>query len=202
FDLRQAPLFRTGIIKLAEGTGETGEPEGSKGQYILLVDTHHIVSDGTSDTLLTDDFFALYNNRRLKPLQLHYKDYTIWQNHLIASGEVKSQEAYWLEIYKGELPRLDLFTDYKRPEVFTFAGAIHEMELQSEEAAGFKALSTAGGGTLYMNLMAALNTLFFKYTGQADIIIGSGVAGRSHAELQNIVGMFVNTLAMRNYPQG
>ncbi|NIM13333.1 MAG: hypothetical protein GTO45_14565, partial [Candidatus Aminicenantes bacterium] len=73
--------------------------------------------------------------------------------------------------------------------------------LEKEEAVQFKALGSANGGTLYMNILAALDTLFYKYTGQRDIIIGTGIAGRPHADLQGIIGMFVNTLAMRNYPQ-
>ncbi|MCP4155368.1 MAG: hypothetical protein GY757_47015, partial [bacterium] len=100
------------------------------------------------------------------------------------------------------IPRLNLFTDKKRPEVFSFAGSNYHVVLEPEDTAGFKALAAICGGTLYMNLLAVVNTLFYKYTGQTDIVIGSGIAGRPHADLQQIVGMFINTLAMRNNPQG
>ncbi|MCP4152008.1 MAG: amino acid adenylation domain-containing protein, partial [bacterium] len=190
FDLRRAPLLRSVLINRA----------GS--DFILLVDMHHIISDGTSHMLLRDDFFKMYNGKQLEPLQLQYKEFSEWQNKRVETGEIKAREDYWLELYRGEIPRLDLFTDNKRPEVFTNTGAGYRFKIEPEETAGFKALAAARGGTLYMNLLAILNTLFFKYTGQTDIIIGSGVAGRPHAELQNIVGMFVNTLAMRNYPEG
>ncbi|MCP5049582.1 MAG: amino acid adenylation domain-containing protein, partial [bacterium] len=113
-----------------------------------------------------------------------------------------SQENYWLALYPGETPKLDLFTDHKRPGVFTHDGDHYGFNLERDAASAFGALAAASGGTLYMNILAALNVLFYKYTGQEDIIIGSGVAGRPHADLQDIIGMFVNTLAMRNHPQG
>ncbi|MCP4148639.1 MAG: hypothetical protein GY757_12910, partial [bacterium] len=190
FDLNHAPLIRSGLIKQADGN------------FILLVDLHHIISDGTSQTILRDDFFLLYNNKELKPLKLQYKDFSIWQNNASQTGEIKDQENYWMEIYHGEIPRLNLLADYKRPEIFSFAGANYQDCLEAEETAGLRALAVDSGSTLYMNILAALNTLFYRYTGQTDIIIGSGIAGRPHADLQRIVGMFINTLAMRNYPQG
>ncbi|MCP4152564.1 MAG: amino acid adenylation domain-containing protein [bacterium] len=193
FNLNHAPLMRAGLIR---------QPEEAADNYILLVDTHHIISDGTSHMILTEDFFTLYSGEELKPLSLQYKDYSMWQNNVVKTGEIKSQEAYWLEIYRGAIPRLNLYTDKKRPEMFSFAGSRHRCTLEPGETAGLKDLAAAGGGTLYMSVLAVLNTLFFKYTGQNDIIIGTGIAGRPHADLQQIVGMFVNTLAMRNYPQG
>jgi amino acid adenylation domain-containing protein len=192
FDLSQAPLLRSSMIKL---------PDGS---HTWLVDMHHIISDGTSHMILTGDFVALYNREELEPLRLQYKDFSAWQNQLVASGNIKSQEDYWLELDcdAAEIPRLNLPIDYKRPEIFTFVGDHYGFMLEREDAVKFKALCSGSKGTLYMNILAALNTLFYKYTGQEDIIIGSGIAGRPHADLQPIIGMFVNSLAMRNYPNG
>jgi amino acid adenylation domain-containing protein len=192
FDLRKAPLIRSGLITLPDNN------------HIWMVDIHHIVSDGTSHAILTEDFKTLYEGKTLKPLRLQYKDFSEWQNRLFESGKIKAQEDYWLSLYSdaGEIPRLQLATDYKRPEVFTFAGDHYEFVLDREDVEKFKALGSRNGGTLYMNILAALNTLFYKYTRQSDIIIGTGIAGRSHADIQQIMGMFVNTLAMRNYPGG
>jgi amino acid adenylation domain-containing protein len=190
FDLSKAPLIRSGLIKTHDGN------------YTWLVDIHHIVSDGTSHTVLAEDFAALYREEELEPLRLHYKDFSGWQNRLFASGKIKNQEDYWLGLYAGEIPRLHMPADYRRPEVFTFAGAHYYFALPGEDGLKFKTLASRHGGTLYMNILAALNTLCYKYTGQTDIIIGSGIAGRPHADLQRIIGMFVNTLAMRNYPAG
>ncbi|MCU0286996.1 MAG: condensation domain-containing protein, partial [Acidobacteria bacterium] len=194
FDLTRAPLVRSFIVK------------SSNNHYTWVLDIHHIVSDGTSHMILANDFTAFYNHngKGLEPLKLQYKDFSQWQNGLIESGAIKVQEDYWLKQYphSREIPRLDLPTDYKRPEVFNFKGSAWGFKLEGEEASRFKNLGAVGEGTLYMNFLAALNVLFYKYTNQTDIIIGTGIAGRRHADIQGVVGMFVNTLAMRNFPNG
>jgi amino acid adenylation domain-containing protein/non-ribosomal peptide synthase protein (TIGR01720 family) len=190
FDLSRAPLIRSIIIKLADNN------------HIWMVDMHHIISDGTSLTVLTEDFIALYSGEELPGIRIQYKDFSQWQNHLFESGRIKVQEDYWLELYSGGVPQLELPADCKRPEVFTFEGDKYSFKLEREEAVEFRSLGFRHGGTLYMNILTALNTLFYIYTGQTDIAIGCGIAGRRHADLQGIIGMFVNTLAMRNYPQG
>jgi amino acid adenylation domain-containing protein len=194
FDLARAPLIRSGLIETPDG------------HHIWMIDLHHIVSDGTSQTILIEDFIALYHGKELNSLRLQYKDFAAWQNHLFASGEpaINVQEAYWLNLYGdvGEIPRINLAADYKRPEIFTFAGNHYEFALDRGEVLELKAFASRDGGTLYMCMLAILNTLFYKYTGQTDIIIGSGTAGRSHADLPGIIGMFVNTLAMRCFPDG
>ncbi|UCH97745.1 MAG: AMP-binding protein, partial [Candidatus Aminicenantes bacterium] len=192
FDLSRAPLLRVGVI------------EAGQEKYLFMVDMHHIISDGTSLSILYDDFIALYNHKGLKPLRLWYKDFSQWQNRLFKSGEIDSQVDYWVQLYPdpGEIPRLNLVTDYKRPEVFTFAGGSCDFTLEKEDAVRFRTMGLKYDATLYMNTLAALNTLFYKYTGQTDIIIGTVMAGRPHAHLQHIIGMFVNTLAIRNYPEG
>ncbi|MGE5342197.1 MAG: amino acid adenylation domain-containing protein [Candidatus Omnitrophota bacterium] len=190
FDLSKAPLLRSAIIKDADGN------------HTWMIDIHHIVTDGTSNVILTRDFLALYDGQELPPLPLQYKDFSQWQNRMFQQEEIKTQEAYWMNVLSGEIPRLDLPADEKRPEVFTFAGDYHDFEINGEDAQTFKELSVRNGVTLFMNFLTLLNTLFYKYTGQEDILIGSGVAGRPHADLQGIIGMFVNTLVMRNYPSG
>ncbi|MGD2085220.1 MAG: amino acid adenylation domain-containing protein [Candidatus Aminicenantes bacterium] len=190
FDLSRPPLIRSGLIVLPEGN------------CTWIVDVHHIVSDGTSHTILMEDFMAEYSGKELKPLHLQYKDFALWQQRRYETGKIKKQMDYWLGLLAGEIPRLNLPLDYKRPEIFTFEGDSYGFALPRQEAKKFKRLGALSGGTLYMNMLAALNVLLYKYTGQSDIIIGSGVAGRRHADLQGIVGMFINTLAMRNYPEG
>ncbi len=190
FDLSRAPLLRSGLIRMANG------------DYTWLVDIHHIVTDGTSQAILIEDFFAISQGRELAPLPLQYKDFCQWQNLLQESGAIKAQQEYWLSQLSGEIPRLDLPVDYERPGIFTFAGSNYTFILDSGNASGFRQLGDRVGATLYMNILAALNVLFYKYTGQTDIIIGSGIAGRPHEDLQDIVGMFVNILVMRNYPGG
>ncbi|MCP5053128.1 MAG: AMP-binding protein, partial [bacterium] len=190
FDLSQAPLFRSGIIKLPGG------------DFIWLADIHHIVSDGTSMGVLTRDFLSLYSGEPLPEIGTRYVDFSEWQNRLFETGVIRAQESYWLELYSGEIPRLRMPLDHKRPDVFTFAGSNYRFSVAPVETAAFRDLGVRSGSTLYMNVLAVLNTLFYKYTGQTDIIIGTGIAGRPHVDLQQLIGMFVNTLAMRNYPRG
>jgi amino acid adenylation domain-containing protein len=192
FDLSQAPLIRSGIIRCIDGN------------YIWMLDMHHIAADGTSQVVLKRDFMSLYHGEELEPLRLQYKDFSCWRNHLFQGVAIKAREDYWLGLYSdiGEIPRLNFPGDHQRPKVFTFAGSQYSFELDRDDAVTFKALGTEIGGTLYMNILAALNVLFYKYTGQTDIIIGGVVAGRPHADLEHIIGMFVNTVAMRNRPEG
>ncbi len=190
FDLSRAPLLRCGIIRTHEE------------EYFWLLDMHHIISDGTSQTILTGDFFALSQGQALPPLSLQYKDFSQWQNNLFANGRIQAQEEYWVSQLAGAIPRLELPVDHKRPAIFSFAGARYAIMMAREDALKFRALGNTHGATLFMNFLAALNALFYKYTSQTDIIIGSAIAGRHHADLQQIVGMFVNTLVLRNFPTG
>ena len=109
---------------------------------------------------------------------------------------------YWLERFTGELPVLQLPTDYPRPAVQQFQGDRCPFTLDREQTAGLRRLAEETGTTLYMVLLAAYKTLMFRYTGQGDLIVGTPVAGRGHADLERVMGMFVNTLALRSYPSG
>ncbi|HLP48598.1 MAG TPA: condensation domain-containing protein, partial [Candidatus Kapabacteria bacterium] len=188
FDLSVAPLLHVGIISLA------------RDEYLLLYDLHHIIGDGTSMGILTGDFEALYNSRGLLPLTLQYKDFSAWQNNLFETGKIEKQAAYWLECFQGQIPVLNLPTDYPRPGNLSFVGKTIGITLESETASALKQFCLDSGVTLYMSMLAALNVLFYKYTRQNDIIIGTGIMGRSHHDLQRLIGMFVNSLALRNYP--
>ncbi|MCP5052844.1 MAG: AMP-binding protein, partial [bacterium] len=191
FDLSKAPLLRVGVVRQ------------SPVRHLLMVDMHHIVSDGTSHELLMDDFASIFEGEELPPLRIQYKDFSLWQNRLFEGRRIKEQEAYWLEIFSPgtPIPRLNLPTDYQRPVVFNFKGDSHPFRLEGADAQRFRQLGTGRGVTLYINLLTALNVLLHKYTGQEDIIIGTGTMGRSHADLQRIIGIFINSLAMRNRPR-
>jgi amino acid adenylation domain-containing protein len=192
FDLSRAPLLRVGLARLAEQ------------EHLLLFDMHHIISDGTSMQILVNEVARLYAGAALPELRIQYKDFSWWQNGLFETGEVKSQEQYWLDLYsknQGEIPVLNLPTDHPRSGTQDFRGAGYQFELGMEETAAFRELAAQNGATLFMNLLAAFNVLLHKYTDQEDITVGSGIAGRHHADLQDIIGFFVNTLAIRNYPQ-
>ncbi|MCX6581866.1 MAG: amino acid adenylation domain-containing protein [Candidatus Aminicenantes bacterium] len=192
FDLAKAPLLRVGAAALP------GE------EHYLLYDLHHIICDGTSITLLYDEFVRLFAGEELPALPIQYKDFSAWQNRLLESGRIMPQEQYWLELFAdaADIPRLNLPLDYPRPPSMSYQGDSLQFEAGPVETGALRRIGNAAGATLYMSLLAILNTLFYKYTGQEDIIIGVGVAGRSHAGLEAIIGMFVNMLAMRNHPHG
>jgi hypothetical protein len=170
-------------------------------EHIFLFDMHHIISDGTSMGILVKEFVKLYEGEVLPELGLQYKDYAEWHNELLQTADMKKQEAFWLERLSGELPVLDLPTDYPRPAVQTFEGSRLDFRLPEETLERIKELAASNGGTLYMVLLAVYTHLLSRYSGQEDIIVGTGIAGRPHADLQHVLGMFVNTLAMRNRPQ-
>ncbi|WP_160672477.1 non-ribosomal peptide synthetase [Clostridium sp. C8-1-8] len=190
FDLSKAPLFRANLVKLEQE------------KYLLLLDMHHIISDGTSMNILLEEFTKLYQGERLQELKIQYKDYSAWENIMQGSKVMKKQEEYWLKVFENNIPVLDMPTDYKRPNLQSFEGNIVSFNLEEALTEKLNKIARDNGATLYMTLLASYNILLSKYSGQEDIIVGSPIAGRNHDELQNIVGMFINTLAMRNYPVG
>ncbi|MDZ5669805.1 non-ribosomal peptide synthetase [Bacillus stercoris] len=190
FDLSQAPLFRAQIVKVSDE------------RHLLLVDMHHIISDGVSVNILIREFGKLYNNRALPALHIQYKDYAVWQEGFKTGDTYKTQEAYWLKQLEGELPVLDLPADQPRPPVRSFAGDKVSFTLDQEAASGLHKLARENGSTLYMVLLAAYTALLSRLSGQEDIIVGSPIAGRPHKDLEPILGMFVNTLALRTRPEG
>ncbi|UCH97105.1 MAG: amino acid adenylation domain-containing protein, partial [Candidatus Aminicenantes bacterium] len=131
-----------------------------------------------------------------------YKDYSQWQNSEQQRNAIIKQEEYWLKQFAGEVPVLNLPTDYARPAVQSFEGRILGFELPGEHAGKLNKLASKTGMTLYMVTLALYNILLSKITGQEDIVVGTPIAARRHVDLERIIGMFVNTLALRNYPQG
>jgi tyrocidine synthetase-3 len=188
FDLSRAPLFRVRLVSI------------TKEKHYLLFDMHHIISDGTSINIIIREFVDLYNGKQLPELQVQYKDYAAWHNRLLRSDRMKKQEAYWLGKFAGEIPLLNLPVDFARPSIQSFRGNRLYFHVGEGLTAKLKKLASASGTTLFMLLMSAYSVLLSKYTGQEDIVIGTPVQGRNHSDLRGIVGMFVNTLAIRCAP--
>ncbi|MBD0378727.1 non-ribosomal peptide synthetase [Paenibacillus sedimenti] len=189
FDLKTAPLFRVGLVKLEEE------------RHLLLFDMHHLISDGVSMGIFIREFVQLYNMESLSPLRIQYKDFSTWQNRLFRSETIKTQEAYWLSRFEDEVPLLDLPTDYGRPSMRSFAGDSRAFRADKDLLKQLQQLAATSGTTLYMVLLAAFNVLLSKYANQSDIVVGTPIAGRSHADLAPVIGMFVNTLAIRSRPE-
>jgi len=138
----------------------------------------------------------------LQGLRIQYKDFSEWQGELIASGEMAKQEKYWLKQFEGEIPVVNLPLDYPRPAKPDFEGNNIVFELDHQLTGAINGLVSETGTTLHILLLAVYIVLLSKYSGQEDIVVGFGIAGRAHADLDNIVGMFVNMMAMRNRPLG
>lgn len=189
FELNAAPLFRVELVKLKEN------------KLLLLYDMHHIISDGVSAGIVVKEFVELYQGTSLEPLRVQYKDYAVWQQERLSSAQLKAQEQYWLNRFSGELPVLDLPTDFPRPPVQSFHGGVVAQLADRPLLDQLQALAKRTNTTLYMVLLAAYSVLLAKYTGKEDIVIGSPTAGRQHADTEPMIGMFVGTLVMRNRPE-
>ncbi|MDQ3804120.1 MAG: amino acid adenylation domain-containing protein, partial [Acidobacteriota bacterium] len=191
FDLSGGPLLRAGLLHLSEE------------EHVLLFTMHHIVSDGWSVKVLVREVSTLYEayargaESPLPELPVQYGDYAAWQREWLQGEALDTQLTYWKRQLEGVPPLLELPLDKPRPAVQTFEGGQHTLLLPRELRDSLKRLSRGEGATLYMTLLAAFQTLLHRYTGQEDIVVGSPIAGRSRAELEPLVGFFINSLALR-----
>ncbi|MCP4152243.1 MAG: AMP-binding protein, partial [bacterium] len=190
FALDKAPLLKVGLVKKEEK------------KYLLMVDMHHIISDGLSHSILVKEFIAFYNGDEPAPLKLQYKDFSEWQNSEAVKKAILAQEAHWLKTFEGEIPVLNLPTDFPRPPVRHFDGNTLDFKIGAKETGKLKQVATAQNSTLYMVLLAVTNIFLSKLCSREDIVVGTPIAGRRHADLEPIIGMFINTLALRNFPGG
>lgn len=188
FNLSEAPLFRTELIRY------------SSQRHLLMIDMHHIISDGVSSGILINELIRLYRGDSLTHPKLHYKDFSQWQNSLDQKEKIADQAQYWVNQFSGTLPVLELPTDFPRPSVQSFAGSSVAFEIDKKMTDHIYKLTTATGTTLHMFLLATLNIFLAKISGQEDIVVGTAVSGRTHPDLADMPGMFVNTLAIRNKP--
>jgi tyrocidine synthetase-3 len=190
FELDKAPLLRIGLINIGEL------------RYLLLVDIHHIVSDAASLVVLIKELMQFYQGKELPEMKNQYKDFSQWQNKRKEKEWISKQEAYWLKEFEEEVPVLDLPADYIRPMVQVFEGDSLDFGIGKEQMDKLDTLASASGTTMFMVLLAVLNVFFSKVSGQEDIVVGTAVEGRNHEDLRQMIGVFVNTLPLRNYPRG
>lgn len=185
FDLSIAPLFRAKLVKL------------NAHKVALLVDMHHIISDGTSLHIFIDELCKLYNNQSLDKLNISYKDFAVWENKKLSSNNFKEEEAYWLNQFKDEVPVLNIPTSFPRTVNKSFVGNKVHFSIDLDTTNKITRLSKELGITPYMLMLSAYYILLKKYSSQDDIVIATPSVGRNIADLYNIVGMFVNTLPLR-----
>ncbi len=191
FDLQQGPLFR---VRLAQLGAES---------HVLLMNMHHIISDGWSISVLIMELDALYRAfvaggpSPLPPLPVQYADYAIWQRRWLQGSVMEAQVAYWKEQLGGHPAPLDLPTDRPRPPVQTFRGGVANLQIAPEVVQALKGLSQEQNSTLFMVLLAAFDTLLHRYSQQSDILVGTPIAGRQWREVEGLIGFFLNTLVLR-----
>jgi amino acid adenylation domain-containing protein len=191
FDLSRETMLRPGLIRLAAD------------EHILLMTMHHIVSDGWSMGVLIREMAILYAaylegaESPLPRLPIQYADFAKWQREWLQGETLEGQLAYWRNQLADAPPTINLPTDRPRPAVQTFESETITFALSESLSTALKSLSQHEGVTLFMTLMAAYNTLLYRYTGQEDILVGTGVANRNRSEIEGLIGFFVNMLVMR-----
>ncbi|MEH2001258.1 MAG: amino acid adenylation domain-containing protein [Nostoc sp.] len=191
FNLATEALIRATLVVL------------NKTEHVLLVCMHHIVSDGWSMGVFVQELAALYNaysqgqTLLLPPLPIQYADFAIWQRQWLQGDVLQRQLSYWQQQLADAPALLVLPTDRPRPAVQSFAGAYQQFALSNQLTSGLIQLSQEQGVTLFMTLLAAYDTLLYRYTGVADILVGSPIANRDRSEIEGLIGFFVNTLVMR-----
>ncbi|MEK7785395.1 MAG: condensation domain-containing protein, partial [Chloroflexota bacterium] len=196
FDLARGPLLRARLLRLADD------------DHIAILIMHHIVADGWSMNVLTREVAALYESfstGRPAPLPeptLQYADFARWQREWLQGNTLETQLAYWKQKLGGCPPLLELPTDRPRPAVQTSRGAHLAFALPAGLSQSLERLSRQEGATLFMTLLAAFQTLLHRYTGQNDICIGTPIANRNRAEIEALIGFFVNTIVMRTNLEG
>ncbi len=192
FDLSTGPLIRAVLLRLDEH------------EHIVLLILHHIISDGWSLGVLVQEVASFYEellqgrSSQLPELPIQYTDFAVWQRQRLSGEELEKQFAYWRHRLGGDhLPVLSLPTDYPRPKVLTYRGARHTFALPESLLDALADLSQQEDATLFMTLLSAFNLLLYRYTGQTDILVGTPIANRNRAEIEGLIGFFVNMLVMR-----
>jgi acyl carrier protein len=196
FDLSRGPLLRVRLLRL--------EPE----EHVMLLTMHHIISDGWSMGLLVRELVILYRAfsggaaSSLAALPIQYADYAVCQREWLRDGVLDAHLSYWKNQLAGAPPLLELPADRPRPEIQSFEGARHQTTLSRELSEALEALGRREGSTLFITLMSAFKVLLHYLTGREDLVVGTDVANRNCVETENLIGFFINQLALRTNLSG
>ena len=194
--INTAPLFRVKVVRM------------SVGEHRLYLTFHHIIFDGVSIArIFMPELSAIYAALEKGDLSslpssppVQYGDYAIWRQGQLDSPEMKHHVDYWVKQLAPEPPLLCLPEDYARPAIASHSGAVERFRIPAELAGRLRGLSRAQGVTLYMTLLAAFNVLLFRYSGQSDFVVGNATDARRRPELENVMGYFLDTFAIRTKP--
>ena len=192
FDLKRGPLWRAQLLRVNEA------------EHILVFTIHHIIFDGWSRDIFLRELGALYDafargqNSPLAEPEIQYADFAVWQREWL-QGEVLERELdFWRKQLRDAPPLVELPSDFSRPAVQTYRGAHETFSISQELTGALEAMSRRAGASLFMTLLAAFQVLLYRYTGQADIVVGAPIANRNRHEIENVIGFFVNTLVIRS----
>lgn len=191
FDLTVSPLWRAQLIRVG--------PE----DHVFLLTFHHLITDGWSMGILFKELNALYvaqvtgDSKTLPALPVQYADYAMWQRNWLNGEALDRQVTFWQTQLAEAPPNLELPTDYPRPSQLSYRGNSVSFTLSSSLTEALNSLSRQEGVTLFMTTLAAFQILLFRYTGQRDILVGSPIAGRTHVNLEHLIGYLANTLVLR-----
>ncbi|GEO12155.1 non-ribosomal peptide synthetase [Segetibacter aerophilus] len=195
FDLSEDFMLRAHLITIAPH------------DYVLVVTLHHIASDGWSRSILVKELVEIYASYKkgraanLSPLPIQYADFAIWQRSYLRKEVLDKKMEYWTHQLEG-VATINLPTDFTRPAIQSTNGASVEFAVSQLVSDKINELNRAQGTTLYMTLLAVFKVLLYRYSGQNDICVGTGIAGRQQHETEGLIGFFVNTLAMRSQVHG
>ena len=196
FDLNNGPLLRIRLLRLSDE------------RCVILLNIHHIICDGWSLGLFENEILSVYqsivNNTKIElpPLKIQYKDYAAWQNKLLSGENVKIHHKYWYDQLSGELPVLNLPTDFARPPIQTYNGNTYSDVFDQDITSDLEEFCRKNEVSLFITLLTSLKILLYHYSGQEDIIIGSPIAGRNHPDIEDQIGFYANTLALRDHVNG
>lgn len=191
FNLETGPLVRMKLIKVAEA------------KHIFVFSIHHIIADGWTLDIINLEIRQLYGacllgiGDPLPPLAFQQKDYAAWHNNRLASSAIQRQRSYWLQKFAGPVPELALPYDYPRPDVKSPHGDAVICDLDPATSNGLRQISLERGASLFITMLACMKALLYRYTNQRDLVVGTISAGRDHTGLENQVGFYVNTFAIR-----
>ncbi|WP_193065048.1 non-ribosomal peptide synthetase [Oceanobacillus oncorhynchi] len=189
FDFSKLSLFRVEYVEVDEN------------EYYLFMDFHHIIMDGLSIDYYLNQLFNMYVGESVPIQRIQYKDYSYWLSTELMRESVNKQSEYWLKQFEHEPPLLELSLDKTRPVISTFEGKTLHFEIERSLEKKLRVFAKESNTTIFTVMFAAFNILLSKYTRQEDIIVGTTVSGRNHSDVDNMIGMFVNTLAIRSFPE-
>jgi len=191
FNLSKGPLLRATLITFDKAT------------FVVIISMHHIISDGWSSNLFVQELAQLYNAfvsgkpSPLKPLEIQYVDYALWQRQKLSGEFLEKQKQYWKNQLSGAPALLELPLDHPRPPIQRFHGKTEYFYLPKTFTQELKQFSQQAGVTLFMSLFASFAALLYRYTGSEDILVGTPVANRNHDQIEELIGFFVNTIVLR-----